>query len=153
MGEMRMNHNAALVKIADENSENILKIINSLEDVYGFKNAFSDYKGKIGRTQLSKLLNAIRSANSVEEIKLFIKYQESRKIGWDQKCDEKSLAETLLDKINEVMELSEKQDFAKYGLELREVKLKMAEKFFGYLYWQGTVYAKENKPEKNGGRR
>lgn len=150
MGEMRMNHNAALVKIADENSENILKIINALEDIRGFKNAFSEKNNKkVGKTQLSKLLNAIRSANSVEEIKLFIKYQESRKNGWDQKCDGKSLAETLLDKINEVMELAEKQDFAKYGLELREVKLKMAEKFFGYLYWQGTIYAKENEHKED----
>lgn len=132
---------AQIKKIVDSYSEEIVKIVNSLDNENGFKNAFGD-KGKIGRTQLAKVLSAIKTANSIEEIKLFIGYQESRSsVGkeWKAHVGNSTLAKVLCEKIDEVIKLSNNEN-----LELKdliELKLRLGEKFFGYLYWKGTIYA------------
>lgn len=139
-----MKNNILLTKTVDESSEKIVNIVNSLDGIKDFSNAFSDRikDRKVGRSQLSNLLNSARTANSVEELKLFIKYQESRYSNWAQRVGNKTLAEQVIEKINEVMKLAEEAETLHPELNFVELKLKMAEKFLGYLYWKGTVYAK-----------
>lgn len=132
---------AQIKKIVDSYSEEIVKIVNSLDNESGFKDAFGG-NGKVGRSQLAKVLSAIKTANSIEEIKLFIGYQESRsKLNkeWKARVGKSTLAKILCEKIDEVIKLSNNEN-----LELKdliELKLRLGEKFFGYLYWKGTIYA------------
>ena len=141
-------------KIVDSYSEEIVKIINSLDNEKGFANSFAERtNSKIGKNQLAKILNSIKTANSIEEIKLFICYQGSKcKHGesWNTAVgNDSTLCKKIIEKIDEVLNLFNKEDLEKKGLEyptetreLIELKLKLGEKFFGYLYWKGTIYAK-----------
>lgn len=134
---------AEIKKIVDSYSDKIVNIVNSLDNEKGFKDAFGNTNDKVGRSQLSKVLNAIKTANSIEEIKLFIEYQEARaKKGksWNANIGKSTLGKVICNKIDEVIKLVDNVS----GLEskdLIELKLRLGEKFFGYLYWKGTIYA------------
>lgn len=140
-------------KIVDKNSEKIIEIVNSLDNIKDFKGCFSDKANekKIGRRQLKKLLNASKEANSIEEIKLFIAYQESKEKdneSWKQRIGNETLGKVILKKIDEVLKLIDVEELRKDADENIEkdiitLKIKLAEKFFGYFYWKGTIYGKE----------
>lgn len=145
-----MKNNALFIKKINEYSEEIIGIVNDM-DSDGFKNAFLDDKKenkkdkKLAKSQLSTILNSIKSANSVEEIKLFIKYQETRIKGWKQIVENETLANLIIGKIDEVTRLAEEIKSNNSEFDLREIKLGLVEKFLGYLYWKGTIYAKGGK--------
>lgn len=134
---------AEIKKIVDSYSDKIVNIVNSLDNEKGFKDAFGNTNDKVGRSQLSKVLNAIKTANSIEEIKLFIEYQEARANkgkSWNANIGKSTLGKVICNKIDEVIKLVDNVS----GLEskdLIELKLRLGEKFFGYLYWKGTIYA------------
>ena len=132
---------AQIKKIVDSYSEEIVKIVNSLDNEVGFRQAFEGNRG-VGRTQLAKILSAIKTAYSIEEIKLFIRYQESKSRkgeSWNASVGNSTLGATLCKKIDEVIILVNNKELNLN--ELIELKLRLGEKFFGYLYWKGTIYA------------
>lgn len=134
---------AQIKKIVDSYSEEIVKIVNSLDNEKGLKNAFGKTNDKLGKSQLSKVLNAIKTANSIEEIKLFIEYQEAKADNgesWNTKIGKSTLGKFICKKIDEVIELADSVEGLE-SKELIELKLRLGERFFGYLYWKGTVYA------------
>lgn len=145
-----MKNNALFIKKINEYSEEIIGIVNDM-DSDSFKNAFLEDKKenkkdkKLAKSQLSTILNSIKSANSVEEIKLFIKYQETRIKGWKQIVENETLADLIIGKIDEVTKLAEEIKSNNSEFDLREIKLGLVEKFLGYLYWKGTIYAKGGK--------
>lgn len=116
-----------------------------MEDVFG------NQRGKIGRTQLNSLLQNAQNASSVEELKLFISYKESKGNGWEIKKEGKSVAKHLIDSIEKVEKLASnvRKSVDEKTLDhekitdddMRKIKLMMVEKFLGYLYWKGTTMA------------
>lgn len=131
-------------EIVNQHSEEIVNIVNSL-DLIKCSECFGNQKNRIGRSQLAKLLNAIQSANSIEEVKLFLYYQAAREknsSGWNRQVDNKNVSQIICEKIDEVITLcTENLGIDITAQELVELKLKAGEKFLGYLYWKGTIYA------------
>lgn len=133
----------------DRCSDEIVKIVNDFDNINGFSQGFGNGRGLIGRTQLSNLLNASKNANSIEEIKLFIAYQASRsngREGWNRQVGSKTISEEICSKIDKVLELANEEKLKEINAldldKLVEIKLKLGEKFLGYLYWKGTIYSK-----------
>jgi len=141
-------------KIVDSYSEEIVKIVNNLDKIEQFKKCFGDNKA-IGKSQLSNLIKVVKNANSIEEVKLFLAYQaakDNKKWGKRIKtfsATEIPVAEVVLEAINEVLNLIDMEECEKLGItkenEIIELKLKLSEKFFGYLYWKGNIYAAEEE--------
>lgn len=108
---------------------------------------------RIGRTQIKTIMDGVNKAASVEELFLFISYQESKRNGWDMPCDnKKSVAQNVIDSIRKIMdemqsEIQTAWDVLETGKELDEediriLRLNIAEKYMGYLYWQTTIITK-----------
>ena len=128
-----------------------MNILNELDKVKNIENAFR--RGGIGRTQLDLLLRAVRKANSVEEVKLFINYQSAKannNESWNIKIGERKISDIVIEKINNVIDLASRNSITEKGFvfndlssdNIRKLKLKLCEKFLGYFYWKGTVYSK-----------
>lgn len=143
---------ADIVKIADSFVEEIMAIINELDNINNIRDAFNG-NGSIGRTQLDLLLRAIRKANSVEEVKLFISYQSAksrRNESWDKTISGRKISDIVIEKINKILDLASENSLTGKGFtfedlssdDIRNLKLKLCEKFLGYFYWKGTVYSK-----------
>ncbi|MDY3828802.1 MAG: hypothetical protein SOZ71_08505, partial [Clostridium sp.] len=62
-------------KITNDYTDKIMSIINEFDNE-NVEQMFADEE--IGKSQLDILLKAVRSANSVDEIILFISYQKSK---------------------------------------------------------------------------
>ena len=122
--------------------------MKGMEDVFSYKD--SDRR-RIGRTQLSSLLQNCRNASSAEELKLFISYKEAKENGWDIRIQGRSIAQRLIDSIIRVEGLSSDvinavnsklpEDEKILEDDRRKIKLMLVEKFLGYLYWKGTTMA------------
>lgn len=134
-------------KIADLFTENVMKILEELDNIPDIQNAF---RGRgIGKSQLDILLRAVRKANCIEEIKLFIKYQSAKASNgnsWNTLVGQNKISDVIIEKINQLIGLVSNEVIERENLttdDVRILKLKLSEKFFGYLYWKGTVYSKE----------
>ena len=128
-----------------ENSEEMITEIERLIDEDGVGVA-----AKIGRTQFEAIMKNASHASCVSELCLFISYQESKRQGWDTICrsekvpkSRRSVAENVIGSMNTVVDkiynkikgddaLSDERD-------IRRVKIQIAEKYLGYLYWKITV--------------
>lgn len=140
-----------LDKRIGEKTDVILEKLKNFIEYREVKNALKSKSGAdvIGRGQLNSLLRNSREANSVEEIKLLIAYKEAKDKGkgWNYDCGGITLAQKLLETIREVEKVAstvyEELTKENIDIDLRIVKLKVVEKFLGYLYWQGTVIANE----------
>lgn len=102
----------------------------------------------IGRAQFESLMKNAVKASSFEALLLFISYQESKRHGWDWiGRDSKSAAvhviESLKKVVSQAMEKIEpliaQEDVDARNDQERAIKLQIAEKYLGYLYWQATV--------------
>lgn len=144
--------NQVLVKNEiDKLTNNILNELETFANIKGMEDVFGNQRGKIGRTQLNSLLQNAQNASSVEELKLFISYKESKGNGWEIKKEGKSVAKHLIDSIEKVEKLASnvRKSVDEKTLDhekitdddMRKIKLMMVEKFLGYLYWKGTTMA------------
>lgn len=105
---------------------------------------------KPGRTQFKKLMDATEEASSVEELLLFISYQKSKskKEGWEKKCiNEKDIAENLVESFinvqnniySKIVEKAYERKIEINNEEERILKINIAKKYMGYLYWKASV--------------
>lgn len=99
-----------------------------------------------GRSQFQSLMDAAREAACVEELVLFLSYQESKKGGWGKKCaDGATIAKKVVDSLMSTVDLlysciaeaCEGQDIS--DDDERMLRLKIAEKYLGYLYWTASA--------------
>lgn len=124
--------------------DNVLKK-NTIEFLNEIKELMKEIEGLIkrekkpGRTQFNSLMNAVNEASCVEELILFISYQESKKEGWNKSCENnKTIAENIIKHLLTIQEkiIAEIEETESLEEEdKRIIKLKIAEKYFGYLYW------------------
>ena len=118
-----------------------------------------------GRTQFKALMDAAGEASCIEELLLFLSYQKSKGGGWQIKCGGNEdisqkiskclksnimkMVEVLKEETNrslmkiqeDVFDAIEKE--AKAGRITQEderiIRLEIAEKYMGYLYWKASV--------------
>lgn len=136
-------------KITNDYTDKIMSIINEFDNE-NVEQMFADEE--IGKSQLDILLKAVRSANSVDEIILFISYQKSKakdEESWKYKVGDKTFADFLIEKLKKVIDLASNEEICKKLTdnseeELRILKLKFCEKFLGYFYWKGSVLMNNN---------
>ena len=124
--------------------------INDLMDKRGGGNAIN-----IGRTQFVTIMDGVKQASTVEELCLFIDYQESKRTGWDKDCgNSKTVAKNVQESLNEIIEKIEKKIIEEIEQKIskdrgisdndnRMMRLKIAEKYMGYLYWKATIVMKK----------
>lgn len=127
--------------------------INDLMD-NGVRNAIEKRKD-FGKTQFVLIMNGIKQASSVEELCLFIDYQESKQSGWGFVCNnQKSVAKNVQESLNKIIEKIEKKILKELEESIskdrrisendsRMIRLKIAEKYMGYLYWKATIVMKK----------
>lgn len=104
-------------------------------------------QGKVpGRKQFIMLMEAAGEASCIEELLLFLSYQKSKNHGWGSLCDnQKDIAQNLVDSFmkvqDEIFGSIVKEAGAKKICEEDEriLRLEIAEKYMGYLYWKASV--------------
>jgi hypothetical protein len=137
--------------------ENIMKDIIQNINVNHEKNAF-------GKSQIQNLLKAVHSASSIKEIILFIQYQMGRdedENSWRKADESKIPLGNQIINILEEIEQKAAERFAHRGNEpIRELSLRMAERFFQYWHWKYsylvTAYGKKKNQQSSdhrGGKR
>lgn len=99
-----------------------------------------------GRTQFKMLMDAAGEAACVEELLLYLAYQESRHDGWGTKWEEEeTIAKAVKDSLDAIQStvLPEIKKSKVIGEtteeEERIIKLAIVKKYLGYLYWKATV--------------
>ncbi len=133
--------------IDNEYTDKIVAYVNELDKYSKIREVFTKREDskKIGRSQLTKLLDSCKNASSVEELKLYIKYQAAKANkgqSWNSIIDNNNITfvQYVLGKIDELIVIAENiYEKVNGEIELRIIKLKVVEKFLGYLYWKGTV--------------
>ena len=94
--------------VLKKKTNEILKQIDYLMDEKGvgdiLKNGSRNNKRIPRTTQFTMLMNAATEASCVEELLLFLAYQQSRKNGWETRCERsnKSIAENIVDSLEEI---------------------------------------------------
>lgn len=104
-----------------------------------------------GKTQFQNLMAAASEASCIEELILFISYQKSKDGGWRKKCcNEKDIAQNVTDSLMKVQksvypEIEKEAEIQKQTIEHedeRVLRLRIAEKYMGYLYWKASVVSR-----------
>lgn len=103
-----------------------------------------------GRKQFKMLMDAAGEAACIEELLLFISYQKSKKNGWEIICSDgkediaKKLAASFMRVQDEIYRIIEQENWAGEIKEDDErlLRLMIAEKYLGYLYWKASVVSK-----------
>lgn len=106
--------------------------------------------GKIpGRTQFKALMDATIEAACIEELLLFLSYQRSKGGGWDQVCrNRKNIAENLANSFMKIQDIIyeyivEESKGKEIGdEEERLLRLEIARKYMGYIYWKVSVVSR-----------
>lgn len=144
-------------KVLRRETNRILKEIERMMKEDGVEEAIANggrgKEGKkntpLGQGQFKKLMDAAGEASCIEEILLFLGYQASKGGGWKKQCrNEKSIAEYVAESFGaiqgQVYPMIEKERGKdKISAEdERELRLKIAEKYFGYLYWKAHIVSK-----------
>ncbi len=139
-------------KVLKRETKEFLEEIENLviKDGIG-KNVVNDDKKQestrvLGRSQFKMLLDSVPKASCIEELLLFISYQKARGNGWENKCSNgESVADNLVksfmriqDKIYPII-LEEPGIGEVNNDDERLLRLDIAEKYMGYLFWK--VYA------------
>ncbi len=147
--------------VLKKKTNEILKQIDYLMDEKGvgdiLKNKTKDKnedKEQLGRRQFTMLMNAATEASCIEELLLFLGYQQSRKNGWEIRCknrcekNNKSIAENIIDSLKEI-QINICSDIEKEVEHIdiddeRIIKLEIARKYTGYLYWKVSTICKKD---------
>ena len=131
-----------------ENADMMIQEIDRMMEEDGVDKAIA-----VGRTQFQTIMKSASNASCVEELCLFISYQESKHQGWDTKCyseknkTQRTVAENVIASLKLITESVSKKceerikskELQVESSDLRQIKLRIAEKFLGYLYWKATV--------------
>lgn len=105
-----------------------------------------------GRTQFKTLMDATGEAACVEELLLFISYQKSKKEGWEKMCkNNKEIAENVVEsfmRVQDIIYAKIREETKDMEVEIsdeekRILKLKIAEKYMGYLYWKVSAVSRK----------
>lgn len=104
-----------------------------------------------GKTQFKTLMDAASEASCIEELVLFISYQKSKKHGWENKCANgddiaKNVTNSLM-KIQESVyaEIEKEAEVQEQKIDTEDeriLRLRIAEKYMGYLYWKASVVSR-----------
>lgn len=143
--------------VLKKKTNEILKQIDYLMDEKGvgdiLKNKTKDKnedKEQLGRRQFTMLMNAATEASCIEELLLFLGYQQSRKNGWEIRCEKnnKSIAENIIDSLKEIQinicsDIEKEVEHIEIDDE-RVIKLEIARKYTGYLYWKVSTICKKD---------
>jgi hypothetical protein len=141
--------------ILTKQTKRFLDELNRLMYTKGLQKAI-----EIGRTQFKHLKSGVAQAACVEELYLFINYQAAKKEGWDTQCDDgNTVAANVIASLNTILTAMEAEistkvqninsnradteqwihfDQSEYE-DSREIRLRIAEKFLGYLYWNASI--------------
>lgn len=108
--------------------------------------------GKIpGKTQFNNLMNAASEASCIEELVLFISYQKSKDGGWKNECSNgKDIAQNVAESLMKIQksvftEIEKEAEIQKQKIDQedeRVLRLRIAEKYMGYLYWKVSVVSR-----------
>ncbi len=102
-----------------------------------------------GKKQFKMLMDAAGEASCIEELLLFLSYQKSKQHGWEIVCSDgediaKKLADSFMRVQDDVFKIIEREDWAEkieYDDE-RLLRLMIAEKYLGYLYWKASAVSR-----------
>ncbi len=141
----------ACVKVMKQKTNVFISEINHLMEEEGVGKVLR--QGNIGgkekppgRTQFKALMDAAGEASCIEELLLFLSYQKSKGGGWQIKCGgnediSQKISKSLMKIQEDVFDAIEKE--AKAGRITQEderiIRLEIAEKYMGYLYWKASV--------------
>lgn len=110
-----------------------------------------------GRTQFERLMNAAGEASCIEELLLFLAYQRSKNGGWEAICSHgEDIAKKLADSFlrvqkdvykvieDDIYKAMEHEDWAEKieDDDERLLRLMIAEKYLGYLYWKVSAVSR-----------
>lgn len=102
-----------------------------------------------GRKQFKMLMDAAGEASCIEELLLFLSYQKSKKHGWEAMCsDGEDIAKKLVDSFmrvqDDVYKIIENEDWEEKieDDDERLLRLMIAEKYLGYLYWKASAVSR-----------
>lgn len=102
-----------------------------------------------GRKQFKMLMDAAGEAACIEELLLFLSYQKSKNQGWETRCSDgediaKKLADSFMNVQDTVYKIMEHEDWAKNieDDDERMLRLMIAEKYLGYLYWKASAVSR-----------
>ncbi len=103
-----------------------------------------------GRKQFKMLMDAAGEASSIEELLLFLSYQKSKKHGWETICSDgediaKKLADSFMRVQDDIYGIMENEDWAEKieDDDERLLRLMIAEKYLGYLYWKASAVSRD----------
>lgn len=140
---------ALVDKVLKKETKKFLDEIEGLMNGQGLQKALNAPKGKKpGRSQFKSLMDVAEKAACVEELVLFFAYQESKKEGWQNDCGDSTIAKnikrSLTSIIKEIYMLIEKETGLNHINEddERMIKLFIAQKYMGYLYWKASVVSR-----------
>ena len=143
-------------RVLKEETKSILDEIDTIINKDGMRNALTrgSKKGdtKPGRNQFKSLMDAAGKASCVEELVLFLAYQNSKGNGWQNKVNKNTnIAEkitqslmSITDKLSEIIETKPEAENMSID-DKRIMRLIIAEKYLGYLYWSVSALRKEEK--------
>lgn len=107
---------------------------------------------KPGRTQFNSLMDAAGEASCIEELMLFLSYQVSKKEGWEKKCaNNESIAKNVVNSFLNIQDTIYPCIQKEYGVNVisyddeRVLRLEIAEKYMGYLYWRATIESRDGE--------
>lgn len=103
----------------------------------------------LGRSQFKMLLDSVPKASCIEELLLFISYQKARGNGWNSKCrNGESIADNLVESFMKIQnkiypEILNEPDIGEISSDdERLLRLDIAEKYMGYLFWKAYAVSK-----------
>lgn len=111
----------------------------------------TSYQRAPGTTQFKSLMDAASEAACIEELLLFISYQQSKKDGWNAYCEnENNIARNLIDSFmsmqdNLYPEIKEEAEHCNISInddDERILRLMISEKYMGYLFWRASIASK-----------
>ncbi len=156
--------NSAIIPIVkselSKHTDEIIENIKQMTEKYGIGENLSD----TGKGQFGTLMTNANKASSLNEIILFIEYQESKDtIGksWGRLCSgNKTVAKIIIESLtltcnelgkNIINSLENRPD-NKIVLDkddIRKIKLIIMEKYLGYLFWSTSVWKSSNNKKKS----
>ncbi len=136
----------ACVKVMKQKTNVFISEINHLMEEEGVGKVLR--QGNIGgkekppgRTQFKALMDAAGEASCIEELLLFLAYQKSKGGGCGNEDISQKISKSLMKIQEDVFDAIEKE--AKAGRITQEderiIRLEIAEKYMGYLYWKASV--------------
>ena len=136
-------------RVLKRETNRILNEIGHLMDEDGVGRAIADGNEQKGNRQFKNLMDATEEASCIEELLLFIAYQESKGGVWKKRCiNGKSIAVNVTNSSMKVQDevyglIGEENDASKISVDdERELRLEIAVKYLGYLFWKVHIVSK-----------